>query len=147
MTDAFASPPLSMVQTVAFGDLFLQDVRAYREERLSATGRRALFPLWRQDTDLLARRFIEAGFRAILVCVDPRHLPASFAGRAYDEQLLADLPAEVDPCGENEEFHIFVHAGPIFAEAIPCETGEFVERDGFVFCDVLPVGPASPRPA
>ncbi len=72
------------------------------------------------------------------MCVDPRHLPASFAGRAYDEQLLADLPAGVDPCGENGEFHTFVHAGPIFAEPIPCETGEVVERDGFVFCDVLP---------
>ncbi len=143
MTDAFASAPLSMVQTVAFGDLFLEDVRAYREERLSAAGRRGLFPLWQQDTDLLARQFIAAGFRAVLVCVDPRHLPASFAGRTYNEQLLADLPAGVDPCGENGEFHTFVHAGPIFAEPIPCETGEVVERDGFVFCDLLPANPAN----
>jgi uncharacterized protein (TIGR00290 family) len=138
MIDAFASAPLSTVQAVAFGDLFLEDVRAYREERLDAAGRRGVFPLWRQDTGLLARRFIAAGFRAILVCVDPRYLPASFAGRAYDEQLLADLPAGVDPCGENGEFHTFVHDGPIFAESIACETGEVVEREGFVFCDVLP---------
>ncbi len=137
MSDAFASAPLSTVRTVAFGDLFLDDVRAYREERLSAAGRHSLFPLWQQDTGLLARRFIAAGFRAILVCVDPRQLPASFAGRAYDEQLLADLPAGVDPCGENGEFHTFVHAGPIFTDPIQCTTGEIVERDGFVFCDVL----------
>jgi uncharacterized protein (TIGR00290 family) len=141
MTDAFASAPLSMVQTVAFGDLFLEDVRAYREERLSAAGKHGLFPLWQQDTASLARQFIAAGFRAIIVCIDPRHLPASFAGRAYDEQLLADLPAGVDPCGENGEFHTFVHAGPIFAEPIACETGEVIERDGFVFCDVLPANP------
>ncbi len=138
MADAFASPPLSTVRTVAFGDLFLEDVRAYREQRLSAAGRQGIFPLWRRDTAVLARRFIEEGFRAILVCVDPRHLPASFVGRAYDEQLLADLPAGVDPCGENGEFHTFVHAGPIFAEPIACETGEVLEREGFVFCDVLP---------
>lgn len=140
MADAFASAPLSTVQTVAFGDLFLEDVRAYREQRLSAAGRRGVFPLWQQDTTVLAHRFIEAGFRATLVCVDPRYLPASFAGRAYDEGLLADLPAGVDPCGENGEFHTFVHAGPIFSEPIACETGEVVEREGFVFCDVLPSG-------
>lgn len=138
MADAFASPPLSAVRTVAFGDLFLEDVRVYREQRLNAAGRQGIFPLWRQDTGLLAHRFIEAGFRAILVCVDPRHLPASFAGRTFDERLLADLPAGVDPCGENGEFHTFVHDGPIFAEPIVCETGEVVEREGFVFCDVMP---------
>lgn len=138
MADAFAAPPLSAVQTVAFGDLYLEDVRAYREQRLHAAGRRGLFPLWQRDTALLARRFVEAGFRATLVCVDPRHLPASFAGRSYDERLLADLPAGVDPCGENGEFHTFVHAGPIFPEPIACETGEVLEREGFVFCDVLP---------
>ncbi|MGH2831249.1 MAG: ATP-binding protein [Solirubrobacteraceae bacterium] len=138
MADAFVSPPLSDLQTVAFGDLFLEDIRAYREQRLSAAGRRGLFPLWHRDTAELARLFIATGFRAILVCVDPRHLPASFAGRAYDEQLLADLPVGVDPCGENGEFHTFVHAGPIFTKPIECHTGEVVERDGFVFCDVLP---------
>jgi uncharacterized protein (TIGR00290 family) len=136
MAQAFASPPLSGVQTVAFGDLFLEDVRAYREQRLNAAGRRGLFPLWQRDTAALAGRFIAEGFRAVLVCVDPRKLDPSFAGRAFDQQLLSDLPDGVDPCGENGEFHTFVHAGPIFAEAIPCATGAVVERDGFVFCDL-----------
>ncbi|HEY5193905.1 MAG TPA: ATP-binding protein [Solirubrobacteraceae bacterium] len=138
MTEAFASAPLSSVEAVAFGDLFLEDVRAYRETRLSATGRRGLFPLWGRDTGALAREFIAAGFQAFIVCLDPRVLDASFAGRAYDEQLLADLPASVDPCGENGEFHTFVHGGPIFSEPIACETGEVVQRDGFVFCDLTP---------
>jgi uncharacterized protein (TIGR00290 family) len=137
MAEAFARAPLSAVETVAFGDLFLEDVRAYREQRLSAADRRGLFPLWREDTTALAQRFVEAGFRAVLVCVDPRHLPASFAGRAYDRELLADLPAGVDPCGENGEFHTFVYDGPIFSGPVGCETGEVVEREGFVFCDVV----------
>jgi uncharacterized protein (TIGR00290 family) len=138
MADAFAAAPLSSVEAVAFGDLFLEDVRAYREERLAAAGKRGLFPLWGRDTTALAREFLDAGFKATLVCVDPRALDPSFAGRRYDEQLLADLPAAVDPCGENGEFHTFVSSGPIFAEPIACETGEIVERDGFVFCDLLP---------
>lgn len=138
MADAFAREPLLSVERVAFGDLFLEDIRAYREQRLNAAGRQALFPLWLRDTTELARRFIAAGFAATLVCVDPAKLDASFAGRAFDAQLLSDLPAEVDPCGENGEFHTFVHAGPIFSEPIACETGAVVERDGFVFCDVLP---------
>ncbi len=137
MAQAFASPPLSSVEMVAFGDLFLEDVRAYRETRLAAAGRSGLFPLWGRDTGMLAREFIAAGFQARIVCLDPRTLDASFAGRSYDEQLLADLPAGIDPCGENGEFHTFVHAGPIFAEPIACATGEVVERDGFVFCDVI----------
>jgi uncharacterized protein (TIGR00290 family) len=136
MAQAFASPPLADVEAVAFGDLFLEDVRAYRETRLAAAGKRGLFPLWGRDTGALARELIAAGFQAIVVCVDPRALDASFAGRAYDEQLLAELPAGVDPCGENGEFHTFVHAGPIFTEPIACETGEVVERGGFVFCDL-----------
>ncbi len=137
MADAFASPPLSGVEAVAFGDLFLEDIRAYRETRLTAAGKRGLFPLWDRDTGMLAHEFVAAGFQAILVCVDPRALDGSFAGRAYDEQLLADLPPSVDPCGENGEFHTFVHAGPVFTEPIACEPGEVVERDGFVFCDVI----------
>ncbi len=141
MAQAFAAPPLSRVEAVAFGDLFLEDVRAYREERLAANGIRGNFPLWGRDTGDLAREFIAAGFKAFLVCVDPRALDASFAGRAYDERLLADLPASVDPCGENGEFHTFVHAGPIFAEPVACEPGEVVEREGFVFCDLLPGRP------
>jgi uncharacterized protein (TIGR00290 family) len=138
MAEAFTSMPLSVIQTVAFGDLFLEDIRAYREERLTASGRHGLFPLWGRDTSILAREFIAAGFQAIIVCLDPKVLDASFAGRAYDEQLLADLPAGVDCCGENGEFHTFVHAGPIFAESIACETGEVLEREGFVFCDLIP---------
>jgi uncharacterized protein (TIGR00290 family) len=138
MARAFASAPLSGVEAVAFGDLFLEDVRAYREARLAAGGKRGLFPIWGRDTGELAREFIAAGFEAIIVCLDPRVVEPSFAGRSYDEELLAQLPASVDPCGENGEFHTFVHAGPIFAEPIACETGELVERDGFVFCDLVP---------
>jgi uncharacterized protein (TIGR00290 family) len=138
MAEAFASPPLSDVEAVAFGDLFLEDVRSYREQRLTANGRRGLFPLWGRDTSVLAREFIAADFQAFIVSLDPRALDASFAGRSYDEQFLADLPASVDPCGENGEFHTFVHAGPIFTEPIACETGEIVEREGFIFCDLTP---------
>jgi uncharacterized protein (TIGR00290 family) len=129
---------LSGVESVAFGDLFLEDVRAYREQQLTMNGKRGLFPLWGRDTGELAREFIAAGFEAFIVCVDPRALDASFAGRRFDEQLLRDLPPSVDPCGENGEFHTFAHAGPIFAEPIACETGETVKRDGFVFCDLKP---------
>ena len=138
MAEAFAVGPLSGVEMVAFGDLFLEDVRAYRERRLEAAGRRGLFPLWGQDTAALAREFIEAGFEATLVCVDPGALDAGFCGRRYDERLLAELPPRVDPCGENGEFHTFVTAGPIFRDPVACETGEIVEREGFVFCDLTP---------
>jgi uncharacterized protein (TIGR00290 family) len=137
MEEAFAAAPLVGVAAFAFGDLYLQDVRAYREERLAATGRRALFPLWARETTALARRFVADGFRATLVCVDPRRLDPSFAGRELDEDLLAELPADVDPCGENGEFHTFVHAGPVFEAPVPVETGERVERDGFCFCDLV----------
>ena len=138
MAEAFAAAPLSGVDAVAFGDLFLADVRAYREQRLAAAGKRGLFPLWGHNTSALAREFLAAGFQATLVCVDPRALDRSFAGRRYDEQLLAELPACVDPCGENGEFHTFVHAGPIFETPIASATGDVVERDGFVFCDLIP---------
>jgi uncharacterized protein (TIGR00290 family) len=137
LKQAFAVPPLFDLDAVAFGDLFLADVRAYREQRLAAAGKRGLFPLWGQDTRALAREFLDAGFEATLVCVDPRALDRSFAGRRYDERLLAELPAGVDPCGENGEFHTFVHAGPIFAAPIACATRDVVERDGFVFCDLI----------
>jgi uncharacterized protein (TIGR00290 family) len=139
MAKAFEAEPLASARIVAFGDLFLADIRDYREQRLAASGRRGLFPLWGRDTGLLAREFIEAGFEARIACLDPRALPADFAGRRYDESLLADLPPDVDPCGENGEFHTFVYAGPIFGEPIACQTGEVVERDGFVFCDLVPV--------
>jgi uncharacterized protein (TIGR00290 family) len=135
---AFAASTLAGVDTVAYGDLFLEDVRAYREERLAAAGRRGIFPIWGLDTTKLAHDFIDAGFAAMLICVDPRKLDPSFAGRAFDEELLADLPAGVDPCGENGEFHTFVHSGPICSAPIACIRGETVERDGFVFCDLIP---------
>jgi uncharacterized protein (TIGR00290 family) len=138
MGQAFAGTRLSGVDTVAFGDLFLEDVRTYREERLAEAGRRALFPLWGRDTTELANEFVDNGFEATLVCVDPRALDPSFAGRAYDKRLLADLPPSVDPCGENGEFHTFVHTGPVFSQPIACTRGDVVERDGFVFCDLVP---------
>jgi uncharacterized protein (TIGR00290 family) len=138
MAEAFAAEPLCGVEAVAFGDLFLEDVRAYREGRLAAAGKRGLFPLWGQDTAELAREFLDAGFEATLVCVDPRLIDAAFCGRRYDQRLLAELPSGVDPCGENGEFHTFVSAGPIFAEPIACTRGEIVERAGFVFCDLTP---------
>jgi len=139
MEEALAAPPLDAVTEVAFGDLFLEDIRAYREERLHPTGRRALFPVWGHDTATLARTFVDQGFEAIVATVDPRSLDASFAGRAYDASFLQDLPPHVDPCGENGEFHTFVHAGPVFDAPIAVETGDVVERDGFVYADVLAV--------
>jgi uncharacterized protein (TIGR00290 family) len=147
MAEAFASDGLRDTECVASGDLFLEDVRAYRETRLSAAGREALFPLWRRDTSMLARLFIEAGFEAILVCVDPTKLDPSFAGRRFDADLLDDLPPSVDPCGENGEFHTFVYAGPIFSQRLACKTGEIVKRDGFVFCDLLMTGSLPPPPS
>jgi len=142
MADALAVPPLDSVDTIAFGDLFLEDVRAYREARLAPSGRSALFPLWGRDTRELAREFVR-DFRAVIATVDPRVLDASFAGRAYDAELLADLPPGVDPCGENGEFHTFVHAGPIFDRPLTVETGEVVTRDGFVYADILPAAKAA----
>ncbi len=125
------------VQDVAFGDLFLQDIRDYREAKLRKTGLRPVFPLWQKPTQELAREMLAGGLQAVLTCVDPRQCPPEFAGRAYDEALLAALPPEVDPCGENGEFHTLVHAGPMFQQAIPIEVGEVIERDGFVFADVM----------
>jgi uncharacterized protein (TIGR00290 family) len=114
LQDAFAAPPLDAVAAVGFGDLFLADLRHYRETRMAQAGRRALFPLWHRDTTLLARSFIEGGFRATVVSVDGDQLHDSFVGRTFDEDLLGELPAHVDPCGEHGEFHTFVHDGPIF---------------------------------
>ncbi len=138
MAAALEAPPLAEIEEFAFADLFLEDIRAYREERLAAIGRRATFPIWGRETGALARRFVDAGFAATLVCVDPRQLGPSFAGRAFDADLLRDLPPGVDPCGENGEFHTFVTAGPIFSAPVPVAHGETVERDGFVFHDLLP---------
>jgi diphthamide synthase (EF-2-diphthine--ammonia ligase) len=138
MAAALASEPLAGVRTMAFADLFLADIRAYREEKLSGAGWSAVFPVWGRDTGELAREFIEGGFEAVLVCVDPSKLDPSFVGRAFDSELLADLPDSVDPCGENGEFHTFVHAGPIFTRRIPIELGEAVIRGGFAFQDLVP---------
>jgi uncharacterized protein (TIGR00290 family) len=137
MAAALESPALAGVEEFAFADLFLTDIRAYREERLAAVGRRASFPIWGRETGALAETFIDAGFEATLVCVDPRQIDASFCGRAFDADLLRDLPDGADPCGENGEFHTFVSAGPIFSAPLPIEHGETVERDGFVFHDLL----------
>ena len=136
MHAAFASERLDQVSEVAFGDLFLEDVRASRERRLAAAGKRGLFPLWGRDTNRLARDFIAAGFQAVLVCVDLTKLDRTFAGRSYDERLLADLPTGVDPCGENGEFHTFVYGGPILRRPIACTLDHIVERDGFVFAEL-----------
>ena len=125
-------------EAVVFGDLFLTDVRAYRERLLAPTGLRADFPLWGRATPALAREFVRLGFRAILVCVDPAQLDPSFCGRAYDDALLDALPATVDPCGERGEFHTFVWDGPPFARPVPVARGEVVVRDGFVFQELRP---------
>jgi uncharacterized protein (TIGR00290 family) len=126
------------VRRVAFGDIFLEDLRVYREKNLAQVGMQALFPVWKRDTRELAREFVRLGFRAITVCVDPRVLDASFAGRELDKSFFADLPPAVDACGENGEFHTFVFDGPIFQTPIPCRVGEKVLRDGFCFCDLQP---------
>ena len=126
------------VERVAFGDIFLQDIRSYREERLAQIGMRGVFPLWERNTSRLAREFVDSGFRAVVCCVDPRRLPGEFCGREYDLAFLESIPASVDPCGENGEFHTFVYAGPIFSNEIPILKGEVVLRDGFYFADVVP---------
>jgi uncharacterized protein (TIGR00290 family) len=123
---------------VAFGDIFLEDLRAYREEKLARATMSALFPIWKIDTGELAMRFLRDGFRAVAACIDPRKLDKSFAGRELDQAFFGDLPPGVDPCGENGEFHTFVFDGPIFRSPIPVQCGQVVERDSFVFCDLLP---------
>lgn len=122
----------------AFGDLFLEDVRQYRERQLTGTGLTPVFPLWGRDTAVLAREIVAAGVIATITCVDPRVLDRRFAGRRFDAALLAELPRGVDPCGERGEFHTVVTAGPMFNREIPITSGAVVERDGFVFADVLP---------
>jgi len=121
---------------VAFGDLFLEDVRRYREERMAGTGLTPMFPLWGRSTSALGREMIRGGLEARITCVDPRTLPAAFAGRAYDEALLQELPAGVDPCGERGEFHTCAIAGPMFNGRLDVQIGDVVERDGFIFCDL-----------
>ena len=132
------------VRRVAFGDIFLEDLREYRERQLAECGLEAVFPIWGQATDRLARAFIRDGFEAVTVCVSLSMLDASFVGRAFDAGFLADLPAGADPCGENGEFHTFVSDGPIFPRPVPVTLGEVVERDGFVFCDLVADGQSVP---
>jgi len=135
---ALRSAQAEGVTHVVFGDLFLADIRAYRERLLAPLGLVPVFPLWLRDTRQLARDMLDAGIAATITCVDPKQLDRRFAGRAFDAQLLAELPAGVDPCGEHGELHTFVTAGPMFRRAIPIRVGETVERDGFVFTDLLP---------
>jgi uncharacterized protein (TIGR00290 family) len=138
MRAAVAEAVAEGIEAMAFGDLFLEDVRRYREERLAGTGIRPLFPLWGRDTTALAHEMVASGQRATLTCVDPRVLPASFAGRVFDETLLAELPEGVDPCGERGEFHSFAWDGPAFRHPVNVQAGDVVERDGFIFADLLP---------
>ncbi|MGA7784001.1 MAG: hypothetical protein WB997_05080 [Candidatus Acidiferrales bacterium] len=126
------------IRRVAFGDIFLQDLREYRERNLARVGMEAIFPVWLRPTDKLVREFIGLGFRAVTVCVDPKKLDESFVGREIDEKFVAELPADVDPCGENGEFHSFVYDGPGFAEPVEFTRGEIVLREGFWFCDLAP---------
>ena len=124
---------------MAFGDLFLEDVRRYREERLAGSRLAPLFPIWKtKPTAALAHEMLACGLRATVTCVDPKQLDRSFAGRTFDQSLIDDLPAGVDPCGENGEFHSFAHTGPMFNHPIAVRVGEIVDRDGYVFADLLP---------
>lgn len=137
MAEALASARSEGVRRVVFGDLFLEDIRKYREENLAKCEMTPVFPLWGRNTRELAQEMIAGGVCAFLTCVDPKKMAASFAGRAFDKKLLGELPASVDPCGENGEFHTCVVAGPMFASPIGVEGGEVIERDGFVFADLL----------
>jgi len=126
------------IDTVAFGDIFLEDLKLYRENNLAQLGMKGLFPIWKQDSAELAQTFINLGFKAVLACIDTKFLDPSFAGRPYDQDLLRDLPPNVDPCGENGEFHSFAFDGPIFKHRINHTVGEVVRRDRYCFCDLVP---------
>ena len=132
------------VTGVAFGDIFLEDLRAYREQKLTGANLRAIFPIWKRDSRELAESFIALGFRAVVVCVDPKKLDPSFVGAEFSNEFLSRLPPSADPCGENGEFHTFVYDGPIFQQPIPVSRGQIVERDGFWFADLLPAAAAVP---
>jgi uncharacterized protein (TIGR00290 family) len=147
MGDAVAHLVAGGADCMAFGDLHLADVRRYREEKLAGSGMAPIFPLWNEPTAELARGMIAGGLEAVVTCVDPKQLDRHFCGRRYDAGFVADLPASVDPCGENGEFHSFACAGPMFAGPINIAVGEIVERDGFVFADVVPVDNGDPAAA
>ena len=144
MADACRRAVAEGFDTIAFGDLFLRDIRAYREKQLAGSGLTPIFPLWEIPTDRLAREMIAGGLRARLTCVDSKQLEPRFSGREFDEALLADLPAGVDPCGENGEFHSFVYGGPMFREPLAIESGEIRDVNGFVYADLTPC-PVSSR--
>lgn len=136
MAEAWQRAAAAGVDQVAFGDLYLEDIRAYRERQLEGTGLEAIFPLWLLPTGKLAQEMLAAGVRARLTCVDPRRLDPRFAAREFGPELLSGLPPDVDPCGENGEFHTFCYASPAFSSPVDIEPGEMVERDGFVFADL-----------
>lgn len=138
MADAMARARSEGVTHVIFGDLFLEDIRAYREKHLAACGMTPVFPVWRRDTRALAEEMLVAGVSGYITCIDPRKLSPLFAGRRFDASLFAALPPEVDPCGENGEFHTFACAGPMFQHPIAVTPGKILERDGFIFADLLP---------
>ena len=140
MVDVLTAIHRRGIEAIAFGDLFLADVRAYRERLVAGTGLRPLFPLWGRATVGLAQRFVSCGFRAVVVCVDPRQIDVSHCGAEFDEALLGALPESTDPCGERGEFHTFVYDGPMFRQPIATQRGVVVEREGFFFCDLLPRG-------
>jgi len=140
MTDLLLRYQRQGVSSVAFGDIHLRDVRDYRERHLARVGMKGVFPLWGKDTAVLARFFIDKGFKAIVTCVDARILDRSFVGRMVDYDFLRALPSGIDPCGENGEYHSFVFDAPMFQKSIPCKTGEVVVRDSFCFCDVVQTG-------
>ncbi len=138
MAAALAQAKQAGISRIIFGDLFLQDVRKYREDKLAGTGIVPLFPLWERPTGALAREMIAAGVETYLACVDLKQLPKTFAGRRFDDALLTELPATADPCGENGEFHSFVAGGPMLSRRIPVAVGETIERDGFAYADIVP---------
>jgi uncharacterized protein (TIGR00290 family) len=140
MAAAMERAHVESITHIVFGDLFLEDIRAYREQQLARCGMTPVFPLWGLDTSELARQMVGGGLEARLACIDPRKLDRRFAGRKFDARLLEELPAGIDPCGEYGEFHTFANAGPMFRSAIAVETGEIVEREGFVYTDLLPAG-------
>jgi uncharacterized protein (TIGR00290 family) len=137
MNDACRAFQKQGINHMAFGDLFLEDIRAYRDKVLGSIGMTAVYPVWGLDTKKLAHDFIDRGFKAILCCIDPKQIGQEFCGRDYDEAMLAALPISADPCGENGEFHTFVYDGPIFKKPIPCVKGEVVLRDNFWFSDIV----------
>ncbi len=138
MSQAWDEAVQNGIDTIAFGDIFLQDLKEYRERQLAARSLKCLFPLWQRSTTELVRTFIDLGYRAMTTCVDPRKLDASFAGRIIDDEFLNDLPEGVDPCGENGEFHSFVFDGPLFREPVSFSRGEVIDRDNFLFCELNP---------